>query len=105
MAAIPTDIPATVKGELVDGGALRSYPLDPSCEKLEGVINTKGRQLKARIELLNAPNNPKQTYEIYTSSGELNSLVVCFETPDAGNRCASSPSRPSSSRPRSSSAR
>ena len=35
------------------------------------ILNTEGRQLKARIELLNAPNNPKQTYEIFTNNGDL----------------------------------
>jgi len=85
MAAAPTEIPATTSGERVDGGALRSFPLDPATKQLEVVLNTDGKQLNARIELLNAPNNPKQTYEIFTNNGELNSLVVCFECPDAGN--------------------
>jgi hypothetical protein len=40
--------------------------------------------LNARIELLNAPNNPKQTFEVFTNNGELNSLCVCFNTPDVG---------------------
>merc|ERR1719271_1308901 len=33
------------------------FPLDPECEQLEVVLNTDGKQLNARIELLNAPNN------------------------------------------------
>jgi len=49
------------------------------------VLKTEGRQLNARIELLNAPNNPKQTYECFTNNGVLNSLCVAFNTPDAGN--------------------
>jgi len=85
MATVPQEIPATTAGERVDGGALRSYPLDPSTEQLEVVIKTDGKQLNARIELLNAPNNPKQTFEIFTNNGELNSLCVCFQCPDPGN--------------------
>jgi len=85
MAKIPQEIPATTAGERIDGGALRSFPLDASAEQLEVVLNTDGKQLHARIELLNAPNNPKQTYEVFTNNGELNSLCVCFNTPDAGN--------------------
>jgi hypothetical protein len=85
MATAHKDIPEGTNGERVDGGALRSYPLSPSTEKLEVVLQTPGRQLNARIELLNAPNNPKQTFEVFTNNGELNSLVVCFDTPDAGN--------------------
>merc|ERR1719210_2596777 len=73
------------KGERVDGGALRSYPVDSTTEQLEVVLNTDGKQLNARVELLNAPNNPKQTFEVFTNNGELNALTVCFNTPDVGN--------------------
>jgi len=85
MATVPQEIPATTSGVRVDGGALRSFPLGPSAEQLEVVLNTDGKQLNARVELLNAPNNPKQTFEVFTNNGELNSLVVCFNTPDVGN--------------------
>jgi len=85
MMTLPQEIPATTAGERVDGGALRSYPLDPTSDQLEVVLNTEGKQLHARIELLNAPNNPKQTFEIFTNNGELNSLCVGFNLPDAGN--------------------
>jgi hypothetical protein len=85
MAALPIDMPAQGQGERVDGQALRSYPLSPSSKQLEVILNTEGRQLKARVEILNAPNNPKQTFEVYASDGELTSLCVCFDTPDEGN--------------------
>jgi len=85
MATVPQEIPATTTATRVDGGALRSFPLDPSVQQLEVVLNTDGRQLNARVELLNAPNNPNQTFEVFTNNGELNSLVVCFNTPDTGN--------------------
>ena len=85
METLPQSIPSATAGERVDGGALRSFPLDASAEQLEVVLNTDGKQLNARIELLNAPNNPKQTFEVFTNNGELNSLCVCFNIPDAGN--------------------
>jgi len=86
MATLPKDIPATTSGERTDGGALRSFSIDPSAKKLEVVLYTEGKQLNARVELLNAPNNPKQTYEVFTNNGELNSLCVCFNVEeDAGN--------------------
>ena len=82
---LPQEIPATSTPVRVDGGALHSFPLDPECEQLEVVLNTDGKQLNARVELLNAPNNPKQTFEVFTNNGELNSLCVCFNTIDPGN--------------------
>ena len=49
------------------------------------MLNTDGKQLNARVELLNAPNNPKQTFEVFTNNGELNSLCVAFNVPDASS--------------------
>jgi hypothetical protein len=85
MAEVPFEIPATTEGQYVDGGEIYSFPVEPDTEELEILLKTDGKQLNARIELLNAPNNPKQTFECFTNNGELNSLCVCFKTPDAGN--------------------
>merc|ERR1719395_473732 len=84
-AQVAQEVITTTDGVRVDGGALRSFPVDASTKKLEVVLNTDGRQLNARIEILNAPNNPKQTFEVFTNNGELNSLCVAFATPDTGN--------------------
>jgi hypothetical protein len=70
------------KGEICQGSSIRSYAVDPSTKQLEVCLRTDGKQLNAKIELLNSPNNPKQTYEVFTNNGELNSLCVCFKTPD-----------------------
>jgi hypothetical protein len=85
LAELPIEMPASTQGERVDGQALRSYPLSPAAKQLEVILNTEGRQLKARVELLNAPNNPKQTFEVYATDGQLTSLCICFDTPDEGN--------------------
>merc|ERR1711871_100186 len=85
MAAVPHDIPETQSGERVDGGAIRSYVLQPTTGRLEVVLKTEGKQLNARIELLAGPNNPKQWFECFTNNGELNSLVVSFNSLEAGN--------------------
>ena len=85
MELIPQEILAKGTGEYVEGGSVKSFPVDPSAKNVEVVLNTDGKQLNARIELLFAPNNPKQTFECFTNNGELNSLCVCFETPDAAN--------------------
>merc|ERR1719310_556859 len=69
MALLPRELPELTSGTRVDGGALRSFPIDSSSEKLEVIIKTDGKQLHARVELLNAPNNPKQTFEIFTNNG------------------------------------
>jgi hypothetical protein len=77
-----TEVTQRPKGEMCQGSALRSYIIDPSTKELEVCLRTDGKQLKAKVELLNSPNNPKQTYEVYTSNGEVNSLCMSFNTPD-----------------------
>jgi len=85
MAALPVEIPASTPGVRVDGGAIRSFTIEPGTEQVEVVLKTEGKQLNAKIEMLNAPNNPKQVYECFTNKGELDSVVMAFNTPDAGN--------------------
>ncbi|EOD17825.1 hypothetical protein EMIHUDRAFT_464156 [Emiliania huxleyi CCMP1516] len=54
MASLPIELPASTPGERVDGGALRSFALDPAAGQAA------------------------------EREGELNSLCVAFDTPDAG---------------------
>jgi hypothetical protein len=71
------------RGEICQGSAIRSYSIDPNTKQLEVCLKTDGKQLNAKLELLNSPNNPKQTLEVFTNNGDLNSVCVCFNTPDA----------------------
>lgn len=70
-------------GFVLQGTAIRSFPISPGCQQFEVVLKTDGRQLNAKMELLNGPNNRKQTYEVFTNNGVLNSLCVAFNTPSS----------------------
>jgi hypothetical protein len=86
LSEIRNDIPkAEGPGRYVEGGAVYSVPFEPTVDQVQVLLNTETRQLNAKVELLNGPNNKKQEFEIFTNNGVLNSLYVVFNTPGSGN--------------------
>ena len=74
-----------VTPRLCQGGSITSFPFDSSVERVQVLLKTDGRNLKARVELMQGPNNDKQIIEVYASDGKKNPFFIVIETPGSGN--------------------
>ncbi|KAK7237849.1 hypothetical protein SO694_00022218 [Aureococcus anophagefferens] len=76
---------ASFEGTLVQGGAIRSYTFGAEVASVAVLLSSAElgeRNMKALIELTSGPNQVKQFFEIYCSSGYKNPFYAVIQTPD-----------------------
>lgn len=71
-------------GWTVQGGASRSFPIDPSVRSVQIFLQTEGRNLEARIEVLQGPDSVRQVVELNEDFGYDRPFSGIIDTPGYG---------------------
>lgn len=71
--------------EQLQGGSVRSYPIDPAVDSMAVLLETDGRPLQARIEVLTGPSNEAQIMELYSEDGLDCPMYMVLDTPGSQN--------------------
>lgn len=73
-----------LKPESIQGGKTVYFPLDGEVDSVQVLLKTPDRNMKAKIEITVGPNQVKQTFELYASSGYKNPFYAIIQTPGEG---------------------
>ena len=69
----------------MQGGQITSYTFGPEVKSVQCLIMTDARNMKAKIELTQGPNQVKQYVELYAQRGFKNPFYVVIQTPGSFN--------------------
>ena len=76
---------ADVPSQRIQGGKIMSYTYGAEVESVQVLLQTEERNMKAKIELTQGPNQPKQIIEVYATVGGQTPFYAVIATPGAGS--------------------
>lgn len=80
--------PSMARGETVQGGALRTFPLDYSVEAVQVTITSEGLPVNAKVELWGTSSHIKQLAEVYNDNGQTRPFAAIIDVPGGSNTIA-----------------
>ena len=80
--------PSMKRSETVQGGALRTFPLDYSVEAVKITSTMDGLPMNAKVELWGTSSHIKQVAEIYNDNGQTRPFAAIVDTPGGSNTIA-----------------
>jgi hypothetical protein len=76
---------ADVPSQRIQGGKIVSYTYGAEVESVQVLLQTEDRNMKAKIELTQGPNQPKQIIEVFATVGGQTPFYAVIATPGAGS--------------------
>ena len=76
---------ADVPSQRIQGGKIMSFTYGAEVESVQVLLQTEERNMKAKIELTQGPNQPKQIIEVYATVGGQTPFYAVIATPGAGS--------------------
>jgi hypothetical protein len=73
------------QSSIVQGDSVRSFHVPEHINFVKCILSTNGRPMYAMVELVQTPNAPKYTLDIYSEDGSTRQFCTVMETPGAGN--------------------
>jgi hypothetical protein len=80
--------PSMKRGERVQGGALRTFPLDYSVQAVQVTITSQGLPVNAKVELWGTSSHIKQLAEVYNDNGQTRPFSAIIDCPGGSNTIA-----------------
>ena len=78
-------MPPQWRTRTVQGGSVFTFPCDVYDGRVQVFLETDGRPMEARIELLEGPNSVKQVIDLWGEDGESRPFLTVMETPGPGS--------------------